>query len=227
MNSNSTQTSTGRTTGSRRSHVEVEAIEPPVRPWLVTLILSAGLLTITIGVFLAFSGRSPKSPRSGGESKTAQAEGLIPQAPSEKAPPASTDVANAPAAPFISTIVDTRGQVASPGIESSLSIPEHWGIEITKVGMTAGGKALDLRYKVLDVAKATSMLHMTNYVYVFNQSNHKVLIVPFQRDNQTSQKLMAGKTYFTLLPNKDGNVSSGNTVTVVVGGSRAENLIVY
>ena len=199
-------------------------MEPPVRPWLVGLILSAGLLTITIGVFLAFTARSSKG---GGESKTAQAEGLIPQAPSEKAPPASIDVAKAPAAPFISTIVDTRGQVASPGIESPLSIPEHWGIEITKVGMTAGGKALDLRYKVLDVAKATSMLHMTNYVYVFNQSNHKVLIVPFQRDNQTSQKLMVGKTYFTLLPNKDGNVSSGNTVTVVVGGSRAENLIVY
>lgn len=67
---------------------------------------------------------------------------------------------------------------------------------------------------------------MKDFVYIVNQSSGKVLIVPFQRENQTSQKLVAGKTYFMLLPNREERVKSGSKVTVVLGGSRAENLVV-
>jgi hypothetical protein len=128
--------------------------------------------------------------------------------------------------PTSRALVDRRGQMASVAPASPLSLADHWGIEITKVDVAAGGKALDLRYKVVDIAKATSMLYLTNIVYILDQSSGKVLIVPFQRENQTSQKLVAGKTYFTLLPNKEGRVKSGSKVTVVLGGSRTENLVV-
>lgn len=103
---------------------------------------------------------------------------------------------------------------------------DKWGIEITSLGVAMGGKALDLRYKVLDLAKATSMQFLTNYVYVVNQSSGKVLIVPFQQENQTKQKLSEGKVFFALLPNKEGRVQSGSVVTVVVGNSRQENIVV-
>ena len=124
---------------------------------------------------------------------------------------------------------DLRSQLPVSG-EGSFALHLDRQIQAGRTGqgnlMGVGGKALDLRYKVTDVTKATSLLYLTNHMYIFNHSNKKVLIVPFQRENQTSQKLVEGRTYFALLPNKEERVQSGNTVSVVLGGSRAENLVV-
>jgi len=164
--------------------------------------------------------------RQGGETELARGEAPVNQAPSTEVAPSKNDSVKGPVAPPNPAVLDTRGQMFSLASKSPLSMADHWGIEVTKVSVAAGGKALDLRYKVTDVAKATSLIYLTNFVYIFNQSNEKALLVPFQRENQTSQKLVAGKTYFTLLPNKEQRVKSGSTVTVVLGGSRAENLVV-
>ncbi len=187
------------------------------------MLLAGALLMVALSFYLV-RGRAPSSV---GVASPAVTPG---QAPDRQA---SSDVLATPddsghgeTASPPAALVDPRGQVVSVAPESPLNIPDRWGIEITNVRLAAGGKALDLRYKVLDVAKAASLLYLTNYVYIFNHSNKKVLMVPFQRENQTSQKLVAGKTYFTLLPNKEERVTSGSTVTVVVGGSRAENLFV-
>ena len=120
-----------------------------------------------------------------------------------------------------------RSRAESPArVIAGLTIPQQWGIEITRVGVAANGNAIDLRYKVRDAAKASSMLFLTNTVYVLNESSGKALVVPFQRENQTSQKLVAGKTYFTLLPNKGERVTAGSKVTVILGNSRTEHLVV-
>jgi len=186
-------------------------------------ILAAGLLTVILLLLLA---RFTMPSRQGGEPEIARGEAPVNEAPSTEVPPNRNDSVKGPGASPNPAVLDTRGQMHSLASKSPLSISDHWGIEITKVSVAAGGKALDLRYKVTDVARATSLLFLTNFVYIYNQSNEKALLVPFQRENQTSQKLVAGKTYFTLLPNKEERVKSGSTVTVVVGGSRAENLVV-
>ena len=192
--------------------------EPPSRPKINRLVLLiAGLFTVVLGLYLVRGPRSSPPVAAPVEPAPAAVSAVSPAA--NDSPPTAVLASNG-------VLVDARGPMATMAPASSSSIAAQWGIEITKVGVAAGGKALDLRYKVLDVAKATSMLYLTNLVYVFNHSNNKVLMVPFQRENQTSQKLVAGKTYFTLLPNKEGRVQSGNTVTVVLGGSRAENLVV-
>ena len=170
--------------------------------------------------------RGTRSSQPGAESKIAQAEAPVDQGPPAEVSRTADDSEPGAVASPSRALVDPRGPVASVAPESPLSIQDRWGIEITKVGLAAGGKALDLRYKVVDVAKASSMLYLTNYVFIYNESDNEALIVPFQRENQTSQKLVAGKTYFTLLPNKGERVQSGSTVTVVLGGSRVENLVV-
>ena len=204
-----------RSPGSSGSGAGGPGTAPVARPKVILVVLAAGLLSVLV-MFLARSGAPASSRRDAGAPASA---GILPA--SSWTTPASSAVPQP-----IRAIVDTRGPVESVAPDSPLSIPDHWGIEITKVGVAAGGKALDLRYKVIDVAKATSLLYLTNFVYILNQSSGKALHVPFQRENQTSQKLVAGKTYFTLLPNKEGRVQSGSMVTVVLGGSRAENLVV-
>jgi len=223
MNSNATKSRADRSPGGPRPGASGRVPEPPARPKVVLVTLAAGLLGIVL-VLLAV--RATRSFPPGGESEIAQAESPVDQGQSGEVLPTLNNSAEGGASSPNRGVVDPRGPVASFAPESPLSIPDHWGIEITQVGVAAGGKALDLRYKVIDVAKATSLLYLTNFVYIYNQSNRTALMVPFQRENQTSQKLVAGKTYFTLLPNKEERVKSGNTVTVVLGGSRAENLIV-
>jgi hypothetical protein len=223
MNSSPTKSRADRSPGGTRPGARGQAAEPPTRPKVIYAILLAGLLSIVLILVLA---RATRPAQRGGESEIGQGDAPVDQGPSaEVSPTSNISVKGAVSSPS-RALVDTRGPVASVAPASALSIADHWGIEITKVSVAAGGKALDLRYKVIDVAKATSMLYLTNFVYIYNPSNEKGLIVPFQRENQTSQKLVAGKTYFTLLPNKEQRVKSGNLVTVVVGGSRAENLVV-
>jgi hypothetical protein len=223
MNSSTTKSRTDRSPGGSRPGALGQAAEPPTRPKVVFAILLAGLLSIVLILILA---RATRVAQNGGESEIVQGEAPTDQGPSAEVTRTAGNSGKAAVTSPVPVLLDTRGPVASIAPESALSIPDQWGIEITKVGVAVGGKALDLRYKVVDVAKASSMLYLTNYVYIYNQSNDKALIVPFQRENQTSQKLVAGKTYFTLVPNKDKQVKSGSTVTVVLGGSRTENLIV-
>lgn len=222
MNSNKTQSHEGGLPGDPSAVAGGERSGSPARRRVLRMVLVAGVLAVGVALFVVATRSSPPAT----SSEAAQDEATVrEEKPADALPTANaSEVGKMP--PLSGPLVDSRGQMASVAPESPLSIPEHWGIEITKLGVAAGGKALDMRYKVLDVAKATSLLYLTNYVYVFNHANQKVLIVPFQRENQTSQKLVAGKTYFTLLPNKEERVTSGSTVTVVVGGSRAENLLV-
>jgi hypothetical protein len=181
--------------------------------------LAVGLLAVVPILFLA-PATKPAGP--GHAAEPAPGESPASQAPSAEARPAVNDAASSPG----QVLVDPRGPVATVAPESPLSIPDRWGIEITRLSVAAGGKALDLRYKVVDSTKAASMLYLTNFVYIFNHSNSRALVVPFQRENQTSQKLVAGKTYFALLPNSGERVKSGNEVTVVLGGSRTEKFVV-
>ncbi len=190
-----------------------------VRLWIITTVLVA----MTVALFFA---SRPKASSPAVEAEIAPSEPPVSQEPVAKVARVAQDTAKPVVLSPSGAVVDPRGPVVGFASESTESMADHWGIEITQVGVALRGAALDLRYKVVDATKASSLLYLTNLVYIYNQSNNKVLMVPFQRENQTSQKLVAGKTYFTLLPNKEGRVESGSRVTVVLGGSRTEGLVV-
>lgn len=185
------------------------------RPGVVVVILAAGVLTLLLVMFLS---TRPKAI------SPAPVPANTPDAPAVS--PRPTFIAPSPRAQPARSSTSAPRAVALPPPVPEPAMQDRWGIEITSLGMAMGGKALDLRYKVLDLAKATSMQFLTNYVYVVNQSSGNVLIVPFQQENQTKQKLAEGKVFFALLPNKEGRVQSGSVVTVVVGNSRQENIVV-
>lgn len=106
------------------------------------------------------------------------------------------------------------------------SVEDRWGVRITGMRLAMGGNGLDLRYKVLDASKAGTLLHLKEDSYVVDQESGKTLPFPLQRESQTSQKLVAGRTYFALLANKDHLVKPGSRVTVAIGNQRQRDVLV-
>jgi|GEM_PF-1263798 len=201
----------GRSGSGRHRQPVAQAVELPTRPKVILLTGVVGLVLMLVSLLVWYSDKRVKS----------HADLSDTPAPTE----ASASVESAPEMGVPASVVDALPVPAQVRAETK-KLEEKWGIEITGMNLTAGGHGIDMRYKVLDVDKASGMLHLQELTYVLEEDSQKSLVVPFQRENQTSQKLVAGKTYFALFPNKENRVKSGGKVTLVLGGARVENLTV-
>jgi hypothetical protein len=179
---------------------------------VVTLILVVGVLLISVVFYFAPSHRPPNS------------ESIAPVLVADAVDVDRSDSEMAPANPPVSLVRPSAGSTPVPA--APRSVEDRWGLQITGMRLAFGGKGLDLRYKVLDPAKATNLLHMQGITYIIDQASGKSIPLPFQRENQTSQKLVAGKTYFALLSNKGQVVKQGSKVTVVIGNSREKDVMI-
>lgn len=108
------------------------------------------------------------------------------------------------------------------------SMPEKWGIDVTRLSVTANGFMIDFRYKVLDAEKAKELFVRKNKPYLIDQVSGKVLEVanlgkvgPLRNSNQPKQ----GKIYWMFFGNTHGLVQPGSKVTVVIGDFRVEDLV--
>lgn len=139
---------------------------------------------------------------------------------------ASTTTGGSPAeSPASATALQSTSARASKG-GSWTSVEEKWGIQITGLRLAMGGAAVDLRYKVVDADKATGLMKLTDGPYVIDHTSGKTLAVPFQKENQTQQKLVSGKSYFALLPNEGAAVQPGHKVTVAIGSTLQSDLTI-
>jgi hypothetical protein len=94
-------------------------------------------------------------------------------------------------------------------------LEQEYGIRVTLVGVTAAGGMVDVRYKVIDPAKAAKLVDPEDggimpMVYV---GNGDVMLMPDM--HMRDQQLIAGRTYFNLIPNTQNAVKRGSVVTVV------------
>jgi len=104
-----------------------------------------------------------------------------------------------------------------------------WGIEIITLRQTAAGRMLDLRFRVIDPAKASYVLSSRNRVYIVDLKSGKALGVPITKAGpmrQTTLSPEAGRTYFTLFSNPGGLVGEGSKVALVVGDFSFGNIII-
>jgi hypothetical protein len=108
------------------------------------------------------------------------------------------------------------------------TLEAQWGIEISSMRLTMGNSAVDLRYKVIDPAKAALLGDGKTPAYIIERSTGKKLVMPTPPKEgafpPTMQKLQAGKTYFSMVSNQGGILKSGSHVTVMVGNSEVTNL---
>lgn len=135
---------------------------------------------------------------------------------------------------FLNTGCATTGQ--PPGRADPVphaaraTLRERWGVEVTSLHLSANGRMVDFRYRVLDPEKAALLGDRNVKPTLTDLATGAVLRVPsFPKTGsmrQTGAKMQAGRIYFMLFANTGMPVKSGSRVTVTVGDFNAEGLVV-
>ncbi len=118
----------------------------------------------------------------------------------------------------------------SPAPAGSVDFTETLGIEITGLQVGVGGTRLNLRYRVLDPARAALLTDMGQKAYLIDPMGRNLVLAnapegaPIRR--QSGQQLRAGRSYSHFFPNPSNAVKPGDRVSLVVGNLRTENLVV-
>lgn len=108
------------------------------------------------------------------------------------------------------------------------ALVKEWGIELTSLRMTAAGRMVDFRYRVLNAEKAAPLFKRQTKPYLVHEASGKVLAVPNTAkvgSLRNSNMPKPGKIYWMFFGNS-GQVKSGDKVSVVIGNFRADHLIV-
>jgi hypothetical protein len=112
----------------------------------------------------------------------------------------------------------------------SPSLEDRWGIQVSAVRLSMADAIVDLRYKVIDPEKAVRLADGKTQAQLVERSTGKKLIMPRPPKEgafpPTSNKLIAGKTYFATVANRGGILRSGSQVDVMIGDSLAANLTI-
>ncbi len=99
---------------------------------------------------------------------------------------------------------------------SAQTLEDEYGIEMMLVAVTAAGGLVDVRYKIIDPVKAAKLATEEDgimpMIYV---ENGDIMLMPDA--HMRTQKLVADRMYFTLIPNAKNIIKRGSYVTVVFG----------
>ena len=135
-----------------------------------------------------------------GATATASAAQAIERSPVQPAPAATTAARPAPELP--------------PPSEAELQT----GIQVTKLGVTAAGGLVDVRFKVLDAAKARALLADPANTPSLMAGDKPPLMAP--HNALKGARFRSGQVFFILYPNVRGAVQAGVPVTVAMGPAR-------
>ncbi len=96
------------------------------------------------------------------------------------------------------------------------TLEDEYGIEMMLVAVTAAGGLVDVRYKIIDPVKAAKLSTEEDGIMpmIYVESGD-VMLMPDA--HMRTQKLIADRMYFTLIPNAKNIVTRGSSVIVVFG----------
>lgn len=105
-----------------------------------------------------------------------------------------------------------------------------WGVKLIGIQLSAAGYMLDFRYQIIDPQKAKYLTNHQHKAYLLDPATGAKFIVPSPPKigslRQSSSEPKAQQIYFMLFANPNRFIKSGNSVTVIIGDFKAENLIV-
>ncbi len=97
--------------------------------------------------------------------------------------------------------------------------------------LSAAGYMLDFRYRLVDPNKAAPLFDERDKPHLEHPRTGAKLIVPTPPKvgalRQKPEVPVVGKTYFMIFANPGRLVKAGETVTVIVGDFKAEDLVVH
>lgn len=101
---------------------------------------------------------------------------------------------------------------------------EQTGIRILRVVMTAGGGIVDIQYQVLDPDKSLIVHDDENPPTLVDEATSQIIATPFH--DHSFRELHTAVTYHELIMNGGGLLRRGSKVTLTVGESRLEHMVV-
>ncbi|MFN8456766.1 MAG: hypothetical protein U0401_19220 [Anaerolineae bacterium] len=117
------------------------------------------------------------------------------------------------------------GSSAVPLESAQAVFTEATGVRLVRVAVTAGGGMLDLRYQVIDPDKAAVVHDQKNPPTIVDEFTGQTASRPWMH-HSSGRELHAAVTYNELLLNPGGVIKPGSAITVIIGGTRLEHVIV-
>jgi len=112
-------------------------------------------------------------------------------------------------------------------------IVESLGITISGLRLSALGYMLDFRYRVVDTDKAAVLMDAKIKPYLLVPSSGARLDIPntpklglLRQRPRNNAGMKKDRDYFIMFSNLGGRLKSGDKVSVVVGETKIENLII-
>lgn len=124
----------------------------------------------------------------------------------------------------------TAATPASDEVLAAGAIVEAFGVQLKGVRLSANGYIVDLRYRVLDPAKAQPLLdRKVRPVLVDEATGHRFYvpvppIVGALRQTSRNKVIHTDRDYFMLFANPDRKLQAGSKVALYVGDQRFGNL---
>jgi hypothetical protein len=120
---------------------------------------------------------------------------------------------------------DPQPVASQPRLEHLVALADKWGIEASGIRLSAGGRALDIRYKVVDSGKAKSLPGSQESIYIVDQATGAKVAVPSLPKRQAS-RMVIGRSHFMLAANTRQLMKPGNKVMLVMGNAASRDLTV-
>lgn len=110
-------------------------------------------------------------------------------------------------------------------------IEDKLGIKIVGLRRSSAGYMLDFRYRVLDPAKAASLLDRKISPYLMDEASGAQLGVPTapkvgQLRPTSRNNVIPGRNYYILFANPGRYLQAGSKVTLIAGDTRISHLTV-
>lgn len=110
---------------------------------------------------------------------------------------------------------------------------ENLGVELVSVALSASGFMIDVRYRVLDAAKAQALAERKVSPTLINDvTGHRYYVPntpkigPLRQSATAKQPLLAGRVYFMLFANPDHRLRQGEKVSLHVGDAVIDDIVV-
>jgi hypothetical protein len=114
---------------------------------------------------------------------------------------------------------DTSGHV--PPVVSAAGLVERSGVRVIRVAVTGDGGLVDLRYQVVDAAKAQTVHDLPPLL--IDEGTGGVVMRPWMGHAHMNAPKQ-GIAYFVLFENSGDLLRSGSTVTVQLGDARIQHI---
>lgn len=117
------------------------------------------------------------------------------------------------------------GNLAQSRQEKAIAtFEQETGIRVLRIVLTAGGGIVDFQFQVVDPDKALIVHDVENPPMMIDEKHNLILANPFHE--HADRELHTAVTYHEMIMNGGGLLKRGSKITLIVGDSKLENLVV-